>query len=99
VRVRGVFLSVRSPFGSLHDAERLTAPVTVLVAADTPGDVEAGSEAGEAAMARRAPGDWRFLAERVEVRDVPGGGHHFLRTRPAEAAETLVRAAFPQAEP
>ncbi|MFC9915319.1 amino acid adenylation domain-containing protein [Streptomyces sp. NPDC127197] len=99
VPVLGVFLSVRSPFGLPHDAEQLTAPVTVLVAADTPGDAVAGSEAGEAAMARRAPGDWRFLAEHVDVRDVPGGGRHFLRTRPAEAAETLVRAAFPQAEP
>ncbi|WP_449451405.1 non-ribosomal peptide synthetase [Streptomyces spongiicola] len=60
---------------------KLSAPVTVVVAADDP--VTAPPE-------RRL--DWRLLADRVDVHELPDGGHWFLRTRPAEAARTVLRA-------
>ncbi|MDN5751061.1 MAG: alpha/beta fold hydrolase [Pseudonocardia sp.] len=63
-------------------AVRLSAPVTVVVAADDPGTAE---------FARRHQ-DWQLLAERVELHELTGGGHHFLRTRPAEAAQAVLRA-------
>ncbi|MEV0966966.1 alpha/beta fold hydrolase, partial [Streptomyces sp. NPDC049910] len=62
-------------------AVKLSAPVTVVVAADDP--VTAPPE-------RRL--DWRLLADRVDVYELPDGGHWFLRTRPAEAARTVLRA-------
>lgn len=88
IAVQGVFLSVPSSFSPAHDAEPLTAPVTVLVAAAT----SRASESGDAAP--RASDEWRHLAETVDVRYV-SGGRRFLRTRPAEAAGTLLRAALP----
>ncbi|MGW1540001.1 non-ribosomal peptide synthetase [Streptomyces sp. NPDC002309] len=91
VAVGGVFLSVPSAFRPPREAEPLTAPVTVLVAAAT-------SDESDTAGAAREPGEWRLVAEEVEVRHV-SGGRRFLRTRPAEAARTLVPAAFPPAEP
>jgi surfactin synthase thioesterase subunit len=68
-------------------AVKLSAPVTVVVAADDP--VTAGS--GD------AYGDWRLLAEQVELHELDGGGHYFLRTRPAEAAKAVQQAAEPAA--
>ncbi|MFG2947256.1 non-ribosomal peptide synthetase [Streptomyces adustus] len=60
-------------------AERLTVPVTVVVADDDP--VTAGS-----ADRHR---DWQLLAEHVDVHRLPDGGHYFPRTRPAAAARAV----------
>jgi amino acid adenylation domain-containing protein len=64
-------------------AARLSAPVTVVVAADDP--VTAASPSRHL--------DWRLLAERVDVHELADGGHYFLRTRPTEAAQAVRRAA------
>lgn len=61
---------------------KLTAPVTAVVAADDP---FTSDHAG-------GPGDWRVLAERVDVHVLADGGHYFLRTRPAEAARAVLHA-------
>lgn len=66
---------------------RLSAPVTVVVAADDP------HTAGHAARHR----DWLLLVERVELHELADGGHHFLRTRPAEAARAVLTATAPLA--
>ncbi|MEV7127401.1 amino acid adenylation domain-containing protein [Streptomyces sp. NPDC093260] len=61
-------------------AERLAAPVTVVVAADDPhtdGYLDAHRQ-------------WRLLAERVELRELTDGGHYFPRTQPAEAARAVL---------
>ncbi|GLW05882.1 hypothetical protein Misp01_10120 [Microtetraspora sp. NBRC 13810] len=63
-------------------AVKLSAPVVVVVAADDP---------GTAGHPRRY-GDWRLLAEHVELYELADGGHHFPRTRPAEAAQAVRRA-------
>ena len=62
---------------------KLSAPVTVVVAADDP--ATADFEIGHA--------DWRLLAEHVELQELADGGHYFLRTRPADAALAVLRAA------
>jgi surfactin synthase thioesterase subunit len=59
---------------------KLSAPVTVVVAADDP------STADFADRYR----DWRFLADQVDLHELVDGGHYFLRTRPAEAAEAVL---------
>jgi pimeloyl-ACP methyl ester carboxylesterase len=61
--------------------ERLSAPVTVVVAADDP------ATAGFRARHR----DWELLAEHVELHELTGGGHYFLRTRPAETAHAVLQ--------
>ena len=66
-------------------ANRLVAPVTVVVAADDP------ATAGFAERHR----EWAALAEHVELHELPDGGHYFLRTRPERAAEAVARAAAP----
>ncbi|MGW1595429.1 thioesterase II family protein, partial [Streptomyces sp. NPDC002343] len=66
---------------------RLSAPVTVVVAADDP---------HTAGYARRHR-DWRLLADHVELHELPDGGHYFPRTRPAEAARAVLTAAVPLA--
>lgn len=63
-------------------AAKLTAPVTVVAAADDP---------HTARFAERHQ-DWRLLAERVEPHELADGGHYFLRTRPAEAARVVLGA-------
>jgi amino acid adenylation domain-containing protein len=60
---------------------RLSAPLTVVVAADDP------STAGFADRYR----DWQALAEDVELLELSGGGHYFLRTRPTDAADAVRR--------
>jgi amino acid adenylation domain-containing protein len=60
-------------------ATKLSAPVTVLVAADDP--ATAGYE-----IRHR---EWQLIAERVELHELAGGGHYFLRTRPTDAAQTV----------
>ncbi|MEU8588961.1 amino acid adenylation domain-containing protein [Streptomyces sp. NPDC048664] len=63
-------------------AVRLTAPVTVVIAADDP----------------LTPGfrdryrDWQSLADHVELRELADGGHYFPRTRPAGAASAVLGA-------
>ncbi|MER6736894.1 non-ribosomal peptide synthetase [Streptomyces puniciscabiei] len=66
---------------------RLTAPVTVVVAADDP------HTAGYADHYR----DWLLLAEHVDLHELADGGHHFLRTRPAEAARAVLSTVVPLA--
>jgi amino acid adenylation domain-containing protein len=68
-------------------AVKLSAPVTVVVAADDP------STAGF----QRRHRDWQLLAERVDLHELADGGHYFLRTRPTEAAEVVQRATRPLA--
>ena len=64
-------------------AERLSAPVTVVVAVDDP------TTAGFRACHR----DWELLAEHVELHELASGGHYFPRTRPAEAAQAVLQSA------
>jgi amino acid adenylation domain-containing protein len=64
-------------------AVRLSAPVTVVVAADDPVTAQSG--------ARHR--DWQLLAKHVDLHELPDGGHYFLRTRPDQAAQAVLRAA------
>ena len=64
-------------------AVRLSAPVTVVVAADDPSALE---------VPRRYL-DWQLLADHVDLHELAEGGHYFLRTRPTEAADAVLRAA------
>ena len=64
-------------------ADKLLAPVTVVLAADDP----------NTAAFRRHFRDWQLLAEHVELHEIADGGHYFLRTRPADAAVAVVRSA------
>ena len=64
-------------------AVRLSAPVTVVVAADDPSTAEFP----------RLHRDWQLLAEHVDLHELADGGHYFLRTRPTEAALAVQRAA------
>ncbi len=68
---------------------KLSAPVTVVVAADDP--VTAGH--------RDRYRDWQHLAEHVELHELADGGHYFLRIRPAEAAQAVLGATEPLASP
>jgi surfactin synthase thioesterase subunit len=67
-------------------AVKLSAPVTVVIAADDP----------STASFRERYGDWGLLADRVELHEIPDGGHYFLRTRPDEAARAVLRRIEPQ---
>ncbi|MET8330238.1 amino acid adenylation domain-containing protein [Streptomyces sp. NPDC005181] len=64
-------------------ALRLSAPVTVVVAADDP-------STAEYPLRYR---DWQLLAEQVDLHELADGGHYFLRTRPTEAAQAVLRTA------
>ncbi|MGQ4420681.1 alpha/beta fold hydrolase, partial [Streptomyces sp. SAS_269] len=68
-------------------AVRLTAPVSVVVAADDP------HTAGHTDRHR----DWLLLADHVELHEIPDGGHYFPRTRPTEAARAVLTAVAPLA--
>ncbi|WEV28754.1 amino acid adenylation domain-containing protein [Streptomyces sp. 71268] len=63
-------------------ADRLTTPLTAVVAADDP----------ITADATHRHHTWRLLADRVELRELADGGHYFPRTRPADAAQAVLRA-------
>ena len=63
--------------------EPLSAPVTVVVAADDP------TTAGFRARHR----DWELLAEHLDLHELADGGHYFPRTRPAEAGQAVVQSA------
>jgi surfactin synthase thioesterase subunit len=64
---------------------RLSAPVTVVVAADDP----------ITAQHERRYRDWQVLAQHVGLHQLADGGHYFLRTRPTEAAQAVLGAARP----
>ncbi|MEU9207265.1 amino acid adenylation domain-containing protein [Streptomyces sp. NPDC048415] len=66
---------------------RLSAPVSVVVAADDPHTV------GHAHRYR----DWLLLAEQVDLHELADGGHYFPRTRPAEAAQAVLGVVAPLA--
>ncbi|MFB7593737.1 amino acid adenylation domain-containing protein [Streptomyces sp. NPDC056160] len=63
-------------------AVRLAAPVTVVVAADDPHTAGYGEH-------HQA---WRFLADQVDLHELPDGGHYFPRTRPNGAARAVLGA-------
>ncbi|GAA2658193.1 amino acid adenylation domain-containing protein [Streptomyces lunalinharesii] len=65
--------------------ERLTAPLTVIVADDDPTTADAAHRHGA----------WRLLADDVELHQLPDGGHYFPRTRPAETAQLVLRTVRP----
>jgi len=62
---------------------KVSAPVTVVGAADDPATEDL----------RRRYRDWRILAEQVDLYLLDDGGHHFLRTRPTEAAQLVLHVA------
>ncbi|MDX3237362.1 amino acid adenylation domain-containing protein [Streptomyces sp. ME03-5709C] len=62
---------------------RLSAPVTVVVAADDPYTADHS----------RRYREWQLLAEHVDLYELASGGHHFPRTCPDEAAQAVLRAA------
>ena len=62
---------------------RLSAPVTVVAAADDPATPDPG----------RGHRGWQLLATRVDLHELADGGHYFLRTRPADAARAVLGAA------
>jgi surfactin synthase thioesterase subunit len=66
-----------SPAGS-----GLAVPVTVVVAADDPATAGYADRFGE----------WRQLADRVDLYELPDGGHYFLRTRPDDTARAVLHA-------
>ena len=77
-------MSAHRYFADVLDAPpavKLSAPVTVVVATDDPYTAE---------FAHRH-GDWHLLAEHVDAYEIPDGGHYFLRTRPTEAAQAVLR--------
>jgi amino acid adenylation domain-containing protein len=63
-------------------AVRLSAPVTVVIAAD---------DRTTATFARRY-WEWELLAEHVDLYQLGDGGHYFQRTRPAAAAQAVLAA-------
>ncbi|MGW2182497.1 non-ribosomal peptide synthetase [Streptomyces sp. NPDC001732] len=65
--------------GSAVPATLLKAPLTLVVAADDP--ATRGHEQDLDA--------WRRIAGTVGVHELPDGGHHFFRTRPAQAAAAV----------
>ncbi|MEV5595475.1 amino acid adenylation domain-containing protein [Streptomyces sp. NPDC052496] len=62
---------------------RLSTPVTAVVAADDP----------HTARFRHRYRDWGPLAEHVDLYVLTTGGHYFPRTRPADTARAVLRAA------
>jgi surfactin synthase thioesterase subunit len=62
---------------------KLSMPVTVVVAGDDPATADYP----------RRYGDWRILAQHVDLHELADGGHYFLRTRPTEAARAVLSAA------
>ena len=62
---------------------KLSAPVTVVVAADDP----------ITSAFQRRHRDWELLAEHIELHEVPDGGHYFVRTRPTQTAAAVLSTA------
>jgi surfactin synthase thioesterase subunit len=61
----------------------LSAPVTVVVAADDP----------ITSAFQHRHRDWKLLADHVELHEIPDGGHYFVRTQPTQAAHAVLSAA------
>jgi amino acid adenylation domain-containing protein len=81
-------VSAHSYFADLLDsppAVKLSAPVTVVVAADDP----------ITADHPRRHRDWELVVAHVDLHELAQGGHYFLRTYPAEAAQAVLRTAEP----
>jgi amino acid adenylation domain-containing protein len=77
------YVSANRYFAEVLDkppSERLSAPVTLVVAADDP--ATAGFRAHHS--------DWELLAEHVELYELASGGHYFPRTRPAETGHAVL---------
>jgi len=62
-------------------AEKLSVPITAVVAADDSSTAEFSSRYS----------DWQLLAEHVDLYELPDGGHYFFRTRAAEAVQSILR--------
>lgn len=60
--------------------EKLRVPLTVVVANDDPNTFEFQTQYQ----------DWKVLAEQVDLCELAGGGHYFLRTRPADAVHAVL---------
>jgi surfactin synthase thioesterase subunit len=78
-------VSAHRYFTDAHQAPptvKLSAPVTVVVAADDP------NTAGFHDQYR----DWHLLAEHVDLHELADGGHYFPRTRPTDAARAVLGA-------
>jgi amino acid adenylation domain-containing protein len=67
----------------------------VFLGAQLPGDA-ARRRASIAELIGRS-NDWQLLADEVELHELADGGHYFLRTRPGETAQAVLRAAGPAA--
>ena len=61
--------------------EKLLAPITVVITADDP----------YTAKALHTYRRWELFAKRVDIYVLDDGGHYFLRTRSAEAAQAVMR--------
>lgn len=61
-------------------AVKLSAPVTVVIAADDP----------STATYRERYGDWGLFADDVALHEIADGGHYFLRNRADEAARAVL---------
>ncbi|MGW7287323.1 non-ribosomal peptide synthetase [Streptomyces sp. NPDC054847] len=103
VPVRRVFAAASDGHPGLHDtvpalpAERPAAPLTLLLRTREPGSAEPpdAPRTPDGAQGTQGPlGDRQLLAGHADLWNVPGGGGSFLRTRPAEAAKAVVRAAM-----
>lgn len=68
-------------------AVKLSAPVTVVVAADDPYTADFTGRYR----------DWQFLADRVDLHELADGGHYFPRTRPTETARAVLQAVLESA--
>lgn len=60
---------------------RLSAPVTVVIAADDP----------RTEHFRERYLDWQLFADHVDLHEIAEGGHYFPRTHPADAAKAVLR--------
>ncbi|WP_407555261.1 amino acid adenylation domain-containing protein [Streptomyces sp. Pv4-95] len=83
VDVERVFLGA-PPVGDVLNTPpmvKLSAPITVIVAADDPHTAESP----------RRYRDWQLPAECVDLHELPDGGHSFLRTRAKDAAQVVLR--------
>ncbi|MFD5493492.1 amino acid adenylation domain-containing protein [Streptomyces sp. NPDC127091] len=77
-------VSAHRCFADLLDAPpavKLSVPVTVVVATDDP----------ITADHPRRHRDWELLAVHVDLQELATGGHYFLRSRPSEAAQAVLR--------
>lgn len=80
------YLSAQSYFADALEnppVRKLSAPVTVVVAADDP--ITSGFQ--------RRDREWELLAEHVDVHELPEGGHYFVRTKSTQAAGAVLSAA------